>query len=304
MLLDHVLNLRPEEIGHFLRSHGLGGERVVRFALDGSVNCVWMTEEFVVRVLKAPDFASDVYTETVAVPAVRAAGAWVPELVVFDDSRSMIDSVVSVYRRIPGDPLGHFTGSLDEAVFYRDLGRQIGLFHRGVREVADPKGYLDRPKRDDPYASLARQSARIPTGAAMWAEQALGRMDLAAAAERPDVFVHWDLHAMNLMVDGGRLAAILDWGDAGWGHPAISFHCLPGGNLPELLEGYGESDPALVGSILSTMLGYALNDAHEPPNADQPYRNHGMRRWESLYVLAGRPGAWQDFLAGMPELRA
>ena len=39
--------------------------------------------------------------------------------------------------------------------------------------------------------------------------------------ERPSVWIHCDLDARNVLVRGGRLAAVLDWGGVGAGDPAV-----------------------------------------------------------------------------------
>lgn len=46
--------------------------------------------------------------------------------------------------------------------------------------------------------------------------------------------------------DGGLLA-IIDWGDAGWGDPALEFGQAPMAAIPYLLEGYRDVAPELLG---------------------------------------------------------
>src|SRR6185503_2926401 len=41
----------------------------------------------------------------------------------------------------------------------------------------------------------------------------LWRSAVAAPIDAPEVCVHGDLHPKNLVVERGRLAAVLDWGD-------------------------------------------------------------------------------------------
>lgn len=55
---------------------------------------------------------------------------------------------------------------------------------------------------------------------------------------------------MNVMCGaGGGLLAILDWGDAGWGDPALELAQVPLGAAPALVEGYREIAAPLLGDL-------------------------------------------------------
>ena len=56
-------------------------------------------------------------------------------------------------------------------------------------------------------------------------------------------FLHDDASPANVMVDRGSFAALIDWGDAGWGDPALEFRCLPTRAVPHALAGYREVAP-------------------------------------------------------------
>jgi aminoglycoside phosphotransferase (APT) family kinase protein len=49
--------------------------------------------------------------------------------------------------------------------------------------------------------------------------------------ERPQVWIHGDLDARNLLVEDGRVSAVIDWGSAGVGDPAcdvmVAWKLLP-----------------------------------------------------------------------------
>jgi len=286
-----------DQVLEILRAHGLPWDAPVeRSPHEGVVNHVRFVGDLCVRTLKEANYASDVWTETVAVPAVRKSGANVPELIAFDPSEKHFPAIFTIYRRIPGEPLGQLQQVKDIAEIFRELGRQIGIWHRGVRVVADPNGYLDIPEWPNPRQVIARNAERLSHAELRWADALITRLEKAEANERG--FVHWDLHTHNILVHDDQLSSIIDWGDAGWGDAAINFHCLSPKYLPELLEGFGNADANFIGRCLLGMAMYTLNDAGRPEDRSQPYRNSGNRRWKSLQALCARdlPDIWRQWL--------
>ena len=91
---------------------------------------------------------------------------------------------------------------------------------------------------EEHVASLAAASAIEPALA--------GELERAAKALRPALqgplavrFLHNDIHAMNVMyARDGPLLALLDWGDTGWGDPALELAQVPLGAAPFVLQGY------------------------------------------------------------------
>lgn len=287
-----------DQVRAILRKHGLPDEVAIeRSAHEGSVNHVRMAGEYCVRLLKEPNYASDIWTESVAVPAVRASGVKTPELIAFDPAADHFPGLVTIYRREPGDVLGQFRGPVDLARIYREIGEQIGTWHRGVRRIEDPFDRLDKPELGSIRQGLVRNSVRMSQAEIQWADDQISRLEAAGAGPRG--FVHWDLHAHNVLISDGRLSSILDWGDAGWGDAAINFHCFPAQYLPEALEGFGDPTPELFARCLLGVLGYALNDIYHPDDALQPYRNSGHRRWKSLQALYQRdlPPEWRQWMS-------
>lgn len=125
----------------------------------------------------------------------------------------------SVYRWLDGgNPV---TGALEEPeLLAKDLAAFVTALrridasggpacHRGV-----PLATRDAPTRD----AVARLAGRVDTDAvtALW-QEALG------APERtgPPVWAHGDLAPGNVLVTGGRLSAVIDFGCAGVGDPAV-----------------------------------------------------------------------------------
>jgi aminoglycoside phosphotransferase (APT) family kinase protein len=74
------------------------------------------------------------------------------------------------------------------------------------------------PTRDEATrAAIASLGATIDVAAVTAAWEAALQ---APAWERPPVWIHGDLDARNLLVEEGRLSAVIDWGGLGVGDPA------------------------------------------------------------------------------------
>jgi aminoglycoside phosphotransferase (APT) family kinase protein len=81
----------------------------------------------------------------------------------------------------------------------------------------EPAGGRGQPlARRDPAVRDALERVEAPGAAELW-DEAMH----APEWEGPPVWIHCDLDARNVLVRDGRLAAVLDWGGAGLGDPAV-----------------------------------------------------------------------------------
>jgi aminoglycoside phosphotransferase (APT) family kinase protein len=117
----------------------------------------------------------------------------------------------SVHTWIDGDTPAGPVDAEDLALFVAALER---VDPDGAPEPAGGRGkplaFRDRAVRD----ALERVDA--PHALELW-EEAMR----APEWEWPPVWIHCDLDARNVLVREGRLAAVLDWGGAGAGDPAV-----------------------------------------------------------------------------------
>jgi aminoglycoside phosphotransferase (APT) family kinase protein len=128
----------------------------------------------------------------------------------------------SVYRWIDGRPAGE--APIDDLTGF---ARDTAAFLRALAGVRTPDGPLagthsfwrgahPRVYDDDVRRSLRRLDGVIDTGAARWMWEAA----LATEITAPPVWFHGDIAPGNLLLRGGRLAAVIDFGTSGMGDPA------------------------------------------------------------------------------------
>lgn len=125
----------------------------------------------------------------------------------------------SVYRWLDGrNPV---PGRLEEpALLAEDLAGWVTALRR-IDASEGPLGYRGVPLADrDPFMreALADLAGRVDTAAVTKVWEAALR---APEHTGPPVWAHGDLMAGNLLVAGGRLSAVIDFGTVGVGDPAV-----------------------------------------------------------------------------------
>jgi len=270
-----------DPVDALLAVHGFSGAWTT-LAQTGLANRVYATADVVLRVATDhPEGVSDARTESVAAPAAREAGIRTPRLLAFDDSRTLIDGPFSIWERIHGETLG--SAGLDASqrtTVWCEVGQELAKLHSRVRVCPDPHGYLDSPGYEP---NLEPTIARfIDAGAAnQKSAREISRFldELAphvSSAEHERCFLHNDLHDMNVMcTQTGSLLAVIDWGDAGWGDPALDFVGVPLDMMSAAFAGYGFTNRARLGvfpdaRIVWTKLHEALDAAISQPGRPVP----------------------------------
>lgn len=123
----------------------------------------------------------------------------------------------SVVPWIPGRSAEHAPPAPAEAAGF---GRFLAALHQPA-----PDGFPRNDWRGIPLAASAdrvdQQLRDVAGEVPVAAVRDRWRAALAAPPDPLTTCVHGDLHPKNLVVDGGRLAAVLDWGDMTAGDPAI-----------------------------------------------------------------------------------
>ncbi|HEU4578511.1 MAG TPA: aminoglycoside phosphotransferase family protein [Polyangiaceae bacterium] len=130
----------------------------------------------------------------------------------------------SVYRWLEGSvPSATSAIDLDLGELARELARFLRALH-GIDATLGPRAGEHNFFRGGPVATydaetrdaLAALADRIDVARAT----AIWEAALASQWQLPNVWVHGDMAASNLLVRGGRLAAVIDFGSCGVGDPA------------------------------------------------------------------------------------
>src|SRR5262245_10053202 len=108
-------------------------------ASTGVINAIYALDDtLVLRVPTShPAALADTLTESVAAPAAHAAGIRTPRLVVFDDSRTIVDVPFTIYERVHGETLGLLDEPADIRHAWRGLGREVARMHASVTHCED-----------------------------------------------------------------------------------------------------------------------------------------------------------------------
>jgi aminoglycoside phosphotransferase (APT) family kinase protein len=166
------------------------------------------------------------------------------------------------------------------------LGRPLGAFLRALHDAeVDVELPLDPIRRTDmPYRA---EWARTRFDELGWTPPGAARI-LDEAAELPPAeltsLVHGDLHLRHAVVDEGRLAGVIDWGDVCRSDPAVDlvllWAALPPDVRPEFFAEYGAVDEAaLLRSRVLSLFLCSILAIHARAVGD------GTVEWECLAAL-------------------
>ncbi|WP_030679988.1 aminoglycoside phosphotransferase family protein [Streptomyces rimosus] len=223
---------------------------VRRFPSGGTVNAMFrLGDDMVVRLPLLRGGAADVSLEQEWLPrlAPRLPAA-VPEVLAAGEPAAGFPWPWSVYRWLAGE--NPVAGALSEPVL---LAEGLAGFVAAMRDVAlpgAPAAYRGGPVAalDASTRAAIRKLRDIPEEGvdcdavtAVW-EDALR----APAWDGPPVWLHADLMPGNLLVDDGRLTAVIDFGCTGTGDPACdlfpAWNLLPSGAREVFREALGVDD--------------------------------------------------------------
>ncbi|WP_019585011.1 phosphotransferase family protein [Deinococcus apachensis] len=307
--MSNLPDLTPAELDTLARKHGLRGP-LTRLPSTGIVNRAYANAEVVLRVAVPGDEmgVDDARTEAVAVPAVLRAGVPTPALLAFDDDRDVVDAPVTVYARIPAPNLHGVGWDVADPRFVRaarETGRALAQLHLSVTEVPDPHGWLevwDVPDAREEVEAAA-SAGRVDRLSADWAIRLLTR---TVALPRPTPrFLHGDVQPGNLLVNpDGSLAALIDWGDAGWADPAFDFPALPPQAAAHAVSAYRDVAPELLGEdvegrILEVYLNMAFRRLGRAPTHRELWNARpGSVLAHLLRFAVDAAPEWREWLRG------
>ncbi len=185
----------------------------------GTVNAMFrLGDDLAVRLPRTAEWAGDLGRERVWLPRLRdRISLSVPEPVASGEPTPEYPLPWAVYRWVDGD---QYADTLvdDEAAAADDLARFVQELRAGPVDDAPPAGRRPLAELDE-----WTRSAVVEAGDQLDTSTVLAAWDRALEAPvfaGEKVWIHTDLLRPNLLVRGGRLAAVIDFGAAGVGDPA------------------------------------------------------------------------------------
>lgn len=223
---------------------------VERFPSGGTVNAMYrLGDDMVVRLPLVEGGASDVVMEQEWLPRLAPLlPTAVPEVLGAGEPAAGYPWAWSVYRWLEGE--NPEPGVLSDPV---PLARDLAGFVAAMRSITLPGA--PQAHRGGPVASLdastraaieelrgiPQEGVDCDAAAVVW-EDALR----APVRDGPSVWLHADLMPGNLLVDGGRLTSVIDFGCVGVGDPACdlfpAWNLLPPGAREVFRETLGVDD--------------------------------------------------------------
>ncbi|GAA3579064.1 aminoglycoside phosphotransferase family protein [Kribbella ginsengisoli] len=266
----------------------------VREVPGGVANRAYLLgDELFLRIPRSAAFEKDLLKESTVIPAAIAAGVRTPAIVEFDATRTLIDKPYMVLERVYGTDL--VDGETPPQEFWREVGHQVALIHQAERPVGAPEddgGGDPRPTVD----SLAARGY-LDVGIASWLLETFDHLATLIPEQKP-VLLHGDLAQQNLMARGGRLEAIIDWGDAAWGPPGMEFAKLTLEQVAATLPSYA-GEAGLEASVLWFHLSWGVSGLAKGP---QP----GQRHWTApaasrllgvlRFYASSPPDSWRGLI--------
>lgn len=197
----------------------LADQPLRRVASIGTVNALFrLGDELVVRLPRTPRWTADIEHERTWLPRLAPhVSLEVPTPVAVGRPTEAYPFAWSVYGWLEGESWDRApvederTAAHELALFVRDL--------RGLDPIGGPPAGR-RPLREmdahtRAYLTAAADVVDAEAALAVWSEAVAGTPWDGAPA-----WIHADLLRPNLLVRGGRLAAVIDWGACGVGDPA------------------------------------------------------------------------------------
>jgi aminoglycoside phosphotransferase (APT) family kinase protein len=223
------------------------GRSIVPIAGGWDFHVFEVDEEWIVRLPNRDEVARWLARELAVMPELaRTLPIAVPSFELVRGTEGV------AYRKLPGVTLTPASATTQVA---HDLGGFLAALHAFPVERALELGAEDRSDerlreyfRSERWPSFREHVLPLLAEDEREESERRAQTYLDAAASFRAAFVHHDLGPEHVLVDSGRVIAVIDWTDALVGDPAIDFAWLLHGVGDdfghELLDAYGEVDAA------------------------------------------------------------
>jgi aminoglycoside phosphotransferase (APT) family kinase protein len=227
--------INSEQIAAIWQAFELGAMQQIAVPQRGCSNaCFLVNDDRVIRFQVTELPRHKFRTEKIACDLLRSSALPVPQVLVLDESRTLVPYAFLITTRLPGETIYDSWGRLDSRTRERlafDAGRYLALLHRHMlpafgslgrlAEGGFPtwKAYLDEHVAR--HARRARDAQILDTTAITRIEQLLARFQPLMAAVRTGCLLHGDYHFENLLQQEGQVTGMIDFEWAKAGDPAF-----------------------------------------------------------------------------------
>lgn len=224
---DDTLSLNEDQVRQLITAQfpEWAGLPLRAVASDGTDNVLFrLGEDKCVRLPKLARSAGQLSKEAALLPLLNVLPLAVPEPLGMGEPAGDYPYPWSVYRWIEGDPVFEVDLADMEAT-----ALALGRFVKALRTVEAPAAPLagrDNNYRGVPLSIRDEVTRRSFSGVAdLYDETRLNAAWDTALETRlwdgPPTLIHGDIHAANLLARDGALSAVIDFGLAGRGDPAV-----------------------------------------------------------------------------------
>lgn len=234
-----------EEIAAIWQAYGLGAVRALSIPRRGCSNaCFLVNQDRVIRFQVKDLHRRKFRAEQLAYDLLRAGEIPVPELLVLDESQTLVPHAFMITTRLPGETVFESWSALDERTRQQiafEAGRCLALLHRhplpafgSLSRLAEGgfptwTAYLeDYVAR---YGRQARDEKLLDAATTTRIEQLLVQFQPLLAAVTPGRLLHGDYQFENVLQQDGQVTGIIDFEWAMSGDPA--FDCRLDESLAE-----------------------------------------------------------------------
>lgn len=238
------------------------------------------------RIPRGQEFVADLRKEAVVIPVAREAGVRTPAIVEYDDAVPYL-----VQEQVSGSEL-----TVPSEAILVDIGRELGRLHQ--IEQHDLAGVPIDAAGEDPRVKVQwlAKDHYLDDGTAAWLTSWFDRLAVRRPAQPRGTLLHGDVAPQNILVSDGRLEALVDWGDAAWGDPAMEFAKLSLVDVPLVLQGYRETsdEQDLEPRVLWYHLHWALGRVTDPTREARHWSGPPLSRLVDVlrFFASGPPAAW------------
>jgi len=246
-MIDQVSQVSHAELIAIAQRHGLTPPLDFPTPWTGATGQVFPCADVVIKIPFETEPAIEAVTiEAGIAPLVRAMGVEAPELIAFDESRSVLPVPVAIFRRVRhAQSLDRVTGSpVAVRAAWEAVGRQLAIVHAIRTPDEVPlllRSFRQSPELDPrPWVEDLRSRGMLAEDDARWLRALLDRLAPDALSDVPVTLCHGDVNAANVLVDPDsfQFRALIDWSGAGWLDPAWDFAAVSLAVVPFLLSGH------------------------------------------------------------------